>query len=97
MGEALLGSASGLTVRAGRVESANGSGALQRLIASCAPNHRDGPGGVIVLRRDKRRPLRVTVTPLRARGNIAELPWLGIDVPVAMITISDPATEKTPN
>ena len=40
---------------------------------------RGGPG---------RSPLRVTVTPLRSRGNVAELPWLGLDIPVAIVTVS---------
>jgi hypothetical protein len=54
----------------------------------------NGPGGEIALRRCARRPLRVTVTPLRPRGNVAELPWLGLQLPVAMITISDLAMKK---
>jgi hypothetical protein len=38
--------------------------------------------------------LRVTVTPLRARGTVAELPWLGLQLPVAIVTITDPALVK---
>jgi len=96
---ALLGCGSGLMLHAGRLESANGSDTLQRMIASCAPKFRasKGPGGEIALRRNKRRPLRVTVTPLRARGNVAELPWLGLQLPVAMVTVTNPAMEKWPN
>jgi hypothetical protein len=41
--------------------------------------------------------LRVTVMPVRARGSVAELPWLGLQLPAAMITISDLAAEKTPS
>jgi hypothetical protein len=36
----------------------------------------------------------VTVTPLRSRGTVAELPWLGLDIPVAMVTVVDSACEK---
>jgi hypothetical protein len=96
---ALLGAGSGITLQAGRLQSTDGSGALERLIALCdwklcVPQ---GPGGEITLRRRARRPLRITVTPLRARGNVAELPWLGLQLPVAMVTISDPAMEKRAN
>jgi hypothetical protein len=91
----LLRSGGGLRLEAGRLETAKGSGTLQRLIASCdrklcAPQ---GPGGEIVLPRDKCLPLRVTVTPLRSRGTVAELPWLGLQLPVAMVTLSNPAFE----
>ena len=93
---ALLCSGGGLRLRTGRLEAANGSDALKSLIASCdwklcAPQ---GPGGEIAIRRGKRQPMRVTVTPLRARGNVPELPWLGVQLPVAMVTISNPATQK---
>jgi hypothetical protein len=40
--------------------------------------------------------LRLTVMPVRPRGSVAELPWLGLQLPAAMITISDLAAEKTP-
>jgi hypothetical protein len=96
---ALLGCGSGLTLHSGRLESTNGSDTLQRLIASCAPKVHvsNSPGGEISLRRNKRRPLRVTVTPLRPRGTVAELPWLGLQLPVAMVTVTNPAMEKWPN
>lgn len=96
---ALLCSGSGLRLHTGYLETADDSDALQRLIASCdwklcAPH---GPGGEIMVRRGKRQPLRVTVTPLRARGNVPELPWLGLQLPVAIVTISNPALEKLLN
>jgi hypothetical protein len=37
------------------------------------------------------------VTPLRSKGNVAELPWLGLDIPVAIVTVADPASEKRMN
>jgi hypothetical protein len=36
----------------------------------------------------------LTVTPLRSNGTVAELPWLGQGIPVAIVTVADPAREK---
>jgi hypothetical protein len=47
-----------------------------------------------MIRRSQGQSLRVTVTPLRANGAVAELPWLGLQLPVAMVTISNPAMKK---
>jgi hypothetical protein len=94
---ALLTPRSGLTVKNGYLFSIDRAASLHQLIASCRACHSHAPGGfggAIALRRTMRRPLRVTVTPLRARGT--ELPWLGLSLPVAMITISDPAMAKRP-
>ena len=56
---------------------------------------RNGPGGEISIHRGSdRSPLRVTVTPLRSKGTVAELPWLGQGIPVAIVTVADPAREK---
>jgi hypothetical protein len=95
---ALLGDRSGLTLQAGRLEGTGDRGALQGLIASCALGSRTlgGPGGQIVVRQSMHRWLRLTVMPVRPRGSVAELPWLGLQLPAAMITISDLAAEKTP-
>jgi hypothetical protein len=93
---ALLTPRSGLTVKGGYLFSTDRSASLHQLIASCRAYQPSGFGGAIALRRTMRRPLRVTVTPLRARGTIAELPWLALSLPVAMITISDPAMAKRP-
>jgi hypothetical protein len=41
--------------------------------------------------------LCVTVTPLRVKGTVAELPWLGLQIPVAIVTVSAPSTEKSLN
>lgn len=47
------------------------------------------------IRRGPRGPrLRVTVTPLRANGTVAELPWLGLGIPVAVVTVADSARER---
>ncbi len=96
---ALLGRGSGLTLRDGRLQGAAGSDRLQGLIASCAPKFRTpmGPGGEITFRLNKHRSLCVTVTPLKARGRVAELTWLGLQLPVAMVTVTNPAMQKWPS
>ena len=96
----LLGSGGGLALKVGCLHSTDSSDVVQGLIASCtrkahAPN---GPGGEISIHRGPRRsPLRVTVTPLRSKGTVAELPWLGLHIPVAIVTVADPASEKRMN
>jgi hypothetical protein len=97
---ALLNSAGALALEAGCLHSTDGSDALlQTLIVSCKrkARTRNGPGGGISLCVGPRRSLRVTVTPLRAKGTVAELPWLGVQIPVAMVTVSAPSTEKSLN
>jgi PAS domain-containing protein len=96
---ALLGKGSGITLHDGRLQSTTGSDNLQRLIASCAWKFRSpgGLGGEISLRLGKHRSLRVSVTPLRARGSVTELPWLGLQLPVAIVTVNNPGWEKWPN
>lgn len=92
----LLGSDAGLALHNGCLESTDGSSVLQGVIASCAPKARvlDGPGGdVSVCDGLGHPPLRVTVTPLRSRGTVAELPWLNTGMPVALVTVADPASE----
>ncbi|MGA9486790.1 MAG: hypothetical protein WBV25_06920 [Methylocella sp.] len=96
----LLGSGGGLILRAGYLHSTGDSDIVQGLIASCTRKARAprGPGGEMSIRRGPRRsPLRVTVTPLRSKGTIAELPWLGLGIPVAMVTVVDSAREKWMN
>ena len=83
----LLGSGGALTLKAGCLHSTGDSDTIQGLIASCsrkvhAPN---GPGGEISIDRGSGRSrLRVTVTPLRSNGTVAELPWIDLDIPVAI-------------
>ena len=96
----LLGSGGGLNIKAGCLHSTGDSDIVQGLIASCTRKARapHGPGGEMSIRRGPRRsPLRVTVTPLRSKGTIAELPWLGLGIPVAMVTVVDSAREKWMN
>jgi len=39
----------------------------------------------------------MTVTPLRSRGTVAELPWLGLEIPVAIVTVVDSDCESWMN
>jgi hypothetical protein len=97
---ALLNSAGGLALESGCLRGTDGSDALlQGLIVSCKrkAHPRNGPGGGISVRAGPRRSLRVTVTPMRVKGIVAELPWLGLHIPVAIVTVSAPATEKSLN
>jgi hypothetical protein len=96
---ALLGSGGMLALKGGCLHSAGSSDIVQGLIASCVPNAYppNGPGGEILIPRPRRSPLRVTVTPLRSKGTVAELPWLGLNIPVAIVTVADPASEKRMN
>ena len=84
----LLRSGGGLTLEAGCLHSTGDLDAIQGLIASCTPKTHapNGPGGEISIHRG----LRATVTPSRSKGNVAELPWLGLSIPVALVTVADP-------
>jgi hypothetical protein len=95
----LLDSSCGLTVNAGCLHNADGSDAIQRLIASCAQKDLTphGPGGEMPSCRDGKQSLSVTVTPLRSRGTVAELPWLGLLIPAAIVTVQTPASEISLN
>jgi hypothetical protein len=90
--KAVIDSGRGLALEAGCLRSTNGSDTLQSLIVSCAHKFHapKGPGGETVIYPSPRRSLCVTVTPLRAGGTVAELPWLGLQLPVAMVTVFDP-------
>ena len=93
----LLGSGGWLVLKGGYLHSTDSSDVVQGLIASCAPKAHapNGPGGEIsIYRGSHNSPLRVTVTPLRSKGAVAELPWLGLSIPVAIITVADSAGEK---
>ncbi len=97
---ALLRSGGVLALKGGCLHSTDSSETVQGLIASCVPNAHapNGPGGEISIPLGPHHsPLRVTVTPLRSKGTVAELPWLGLSIPVAIVTVADPASEKRMN
>jgi DNA-binding CsgD family transcriptional regulator/PAS domain-containing protein len=95
---ALLASGSGLVLRGNRLEAAEG-GALSGLIASCVGRPKVGAlkgrgGDLEVARGPGRTALKVSIMPLSAEGRVAELPWLGLRAPVAIVTIADPDLER---
>jgi DNA-binding CsgD family transcriptional regulator/PAS domain-containing protein len=95
---ALLAAGTGLALRSGRLETEDG-GVLPGLIAACAAKPRFGTlrnrgGDLAIARGPGRAPLQITVAPLRAEGRVAEVPWLGLRAPVAIVTITDPDLER---
>ena len=87
----------GLALKGGHLQSSSGTDVLQRLIASCQEkaNASSGPGGETWILRGSDQPaLRVMVAPLRSRGHVPKLPWLGLKIPVAIVIIADAAREK---
>ncbi len=90
--KAMLDNGDGIFLDNGRVAAA-GSEILQKLIASCAQTclSLGGPGGEFKIPREhSRSPLHVTVTPLRSKTQLADVPWIGVEVPVAIVTVRDP-------
>ncbi len=80
----------------GRLAAA-GSGILQKLIASCARTSLalGGPGGEFKIPRElPRSPLFVTVTPLRSKARLTDVPWIGVGAPVAIVTVRDPDIDR---
>jgi len=90
--KAMLDDGNGIFLDKGRVAAA-GSEILQKLIASCAQTclSLGGPGGEFKIPREHpRSPLHVTVTPLRSKTQLVDVPWIGVEVPVAIVTVRDP-------
>lgn len=91
---AVLNSGKGLMLKDGCLACTDGSDTVQGLIASCTSTllAQNGPGGEFCVQGGRRQSgLRVMVTPLRAKGTVAQLPWLGLRIPVAIVTVSDTA------
>ncbi len=70
---------------------------LQKLIASCAQTTLalGGPGGEFKISRERpRSPLDVTVMPLRSKIRLADVPWIGVGTPVAIVAVRDPDIDR---
>ncbi|MGH6794916.1 MAG: hypothetical protein ACREDH_06905, partial [Methylocella sp.] len=95
---AVLEKGDGLVLRGVCLASADGADTLQRLIASCARGVGPlrGPlGGELDVRRGPNRLcLHVTVTPLRSKDPAIGIPWLGLQAPVAIVTVVDHETGR---
>jgi DNA-binding CsgD family transcriptional regulator len=94
--KAMLDDGNGIFLDNGRLAAA-GSEILQKLIASCALTTPElgGPGGEFKIPRELRHsPLHVTVAPLRSKARLADVPWIGVGTPVAIVTVRDPDIER---
>src|SRR5450631_287788 len=93
-----LDAGEGIALQGGCLTTTDGAGTLRQLIASCgrAIGPLRGPlGGVVeVPRGPHRATLGVVVTPLRAKNPGAEIPWLGLRLPAAIVTIADPEIQR---
>ena len=93
----MLDTGSGIIVKNQRLAATGGPDALQKLIASCARNRGadGGAGGDFEIPRPfPLSPLRVSVTPIRSAARLADIPWIGVGAPVAMVTASDPDIDR---
>jgi DNA-binding CsgD family transcriptional regulator len=92
-GKAMLDDGRGINLDKGRLAATGCPGLLQELIASCSQTTlaAGGPGGELKIPRERPLPpLDVTVTPLRSKGKLADVPWINAGAPVALVTVSDP-------
>jgi DNA-binding CsgD family transcriptional regulator len=90
-----LDTGDGLRLEKGRIRAGNGgtSEALDRLIRACAsPGQANKAAGttLTIPLRGKRRPLQAVVSPFHALNRAADLAWLGIPRPAAIVAIADP-------
>jgi DNA-binding CsgD family transcriptional regulator len=90
---AMLDDGDGIFLDNGRLATA-GSESLQKLIASCARNFHGPSGKCKISREAPRSPLDVTVTPFRSKTRLANLPWIGVDAPVAIVAVGDPDVDS---
>jgi DNA-binding CsgD family transcriptional regulator len=91
--KAMLDEGSGIILDKGCLAAAGCPHLLQKLIASCAQTTlaAGGPGGELKIPRElPLPPLDVTVTPLRSKARLADVPWINVGTPVAIVTVSDP-------
>jgi DNA-binding CsgD family transcriptional regulator len=95
--KAMLDTRDGLFLENGRLAATGGPDVLRKLIATCARGVRgvDGPGGEFKIPRESPRSLlHVTVTPLRSKAQLADIPWIGAGAPVAIVTVKDPDIDR---
>ena len=87
----------GVVLCNGRLSTINGSEDLQELITACALSldALGKPGGELRIPRiPPSSSLHVTVTPLGAPTRLTAIPWLGVGIPVALVTIHDPDSDR---
>ena len=95
--KAMLDDRGGIFLDKGRLAAVGCPHTLQKLIASCAQTTLalGGPGGELKIPRElPRSPLAVTVTPLRSKARLADVPWIAVGTPVAIVTVRDPDIDR---
>lgn len=95
----LLDAGDGLVLKGGCLATSDGADSLRRLIGSCGraggPFLRGRLGSEIEVQRGSQRAaLKLTVMPLRSKNPAAEISWLGLRAPVAIVTIADPELSR---
>jgi PAS domain-containing protein len=101
---ALLADASGRVVRANAAAKAAGQRTSRRRLRNFAkadclmhPNLSRAwrPRREFKIPRElPRSPLHVTVTPLRSKARLSDVPWIGVGTPVAIVTVRDPDIDR---
>lgn len=95
--KAALDEGDGIFLREGRLSVNGNPAAVQKLVFSCAhcyPGNDSLGGELTVPRERKRTPLHITVAPLRAAESMKAVPWTGTTPPVAIVSITDPDSER---
>jgi DNA-binding CsgD family transcriptional regulator len=96
-GKAMLEAGDGLTVRNGRLSAVDRSEDLRELVLACGrcSGADSSPGWAVSVRRPPPRPaLHVTVTPLGMPTRLTPVPWFGVGVPVALVTLGAPEASR---
>lgn len=90
----ILDAGDGLCIENGRLSAreAAASAKLDRLIGRCGREDKSAPpgGSVSVTRGRDRAPLHLEVAPVSARKRGADIEWLGLTSPIAIVAITDP-------
>src|SRR3984893_4209781 len=95
--KAMLDARDGIFLCNERLAVAGNPDALQKLVASCARRSVGigGPGGELKVPRElPRPPLQVTIAPLRSAMRLADVPWIGVGTPVAIVVVTDPESDR---
>jgi DNA-binding CsgD family transcriptional regulator len=93
----MLDEGGGVFLDKGRLAATHRSDVLQMAIASCAQTspYFSGMGGEFEIPQETpRAPIYVTVTPLRSKVRLTDVPWTSHGAPVAIVIARDPDRER---